>query len=333
MRPIRLTMQAFGPYAETQTLDMDRLGEKGIYAIIGETGAGKTTIFDAIVYALYGSGSGEDRADGRSLRTAAAQPDLETKVELEFVCGGKTYTIVRKPTQYLTGKRRKELVEYKGSLLLTMPDGACHTRADEVDGTRDRPGIIERDILGVTKDQFCQTVMIAQGEFRKLLRAKTDERTEILRRIFRTQRFDALSRHMDRLCKDKWAELAESRRQAAFSLKAMRSGADSPLRDALEAMKVVKAEELLLQDAVALAAELAGADDAEFEAALEARRRAESARDLAKQACDRAEELRAKRRSRDGLVKALGEQRQSLADAERRRGEAEAGRPEIEALG
>ena len=181
MRPIRLTMQAFGPYAECQTLEMDRLGEKGIYAIIGETGSGKTTIFDAIVYALYGTGSGEDRADGKTLRAAAARPDVETKVELEFVCGGKTYTIIRKPTQYLTGKRTKDLVEYKGSLVLIMPDGARLTNPGEVDGTRDRPGIIERDVLGVTKDQFCQTVMIAQGEFRKLLRAKTDEFKERLK--------------------------------------------------------------------------------------------------------------------------------------------------------
>ena len=76
MRPIRLTMQAFGPYAETQILEMDQLGEKGIYAIIGETGTGKTTIFDAIVYALYGAGSGEDRSDSRRLRSVAARPDL-----------------------------------------------------------------------------------------------------------------------------------------------------------------------------------------------------------------------------------------------------------------
>ena len=82
MRPTRLTMQAFGPYAENLTLDMNELGEKGIYAIIGETGTGKTTIFDAIVYALYGTGSGEDRADGKSLRAVAARPDLETKVVL-----------------------------------------------------------------------------------------------------------------------------------------------------------------------------------------------------------------------------------------------------------
>lgn len=332
MRPVLLTMQAFGPYAETQTLEMDRLGEKGIYAIIGETGTGKTTIFDAIVYALYGTGSGEDRSDGRSLRAAAARPDLETKVELEFVCGGKTYTIIRKPTQFLTGKRKEDLVEYKGSLVLIMPDGTRRTNSAEVDGTRDRPGIIERDILGVTKDQFCQTVMIAQGEFRKLLRAKTDERTEILRRIFRTQRFDALSRHMDRLCKDKWAELSESRRHVAFSVKAMRAQEGTPLYNALETMKTVKAEELLLQEAVTLTAELTAADDAELESALTARNEAELARDHAKQAYDRAMELQKKRQRSKELAGELEQQKHDLEGAVRRRAEAEAKRAEITAL-
>ena len=333
MRPIRLVMQAFGPYAEIQTLEMDRLGEKGIYAIIGETGTGKTTIFDAIVYALYGTGSGEDRSDGRSLRAVAARPDLETLVELEFVCSGKVYKIVRKPTQYLIGKRKKELVESKGSLKLTMPDGTVYMNPGEIDGTRDRPGIIERDVLGVTKDQFCQTVMIAQGEFRKLLRAKTDERTEILRRIFRTQRFDALSRHMDRLCKDKWTELMESRGQVSFSIRAMRTQEGTPQHDALEALKGQKAEDLLIPDAVNLAAELASMDDAALRDALENRSKAEAARDLAKQAFDRAAELQAKRQRRLALANELDRQKFHLEHARQQWTEAETRRPEITALG
>ena len=332
MRPTRLIMQAFGPYAETQPLEMDELGEKGIYAIIGETGTGKTTIFDAIVYALYGTGSGEDRADGKSLRAAAARPNLETKVELEFLCGGKTYKIVRKPTQFLTGKRTKDLVKYDGSVELTMPDGTKHTDSKEIDGTREKPGIIERDILGVNKDQFCQTVLIAQGEFRKLLRAKTDERTEILRRIFKTQRFDALSRQMDQLCKDKFFELTESRKQAVFSLNAMRAGEGTPLYDRLKAMKSVKAEELLLQDALVLATELTSEDDAELEAALKARREAESARDYAKQAYDRATEMQKKRQRRIELAGELEQQKTNFENAEQQRKEAEAKRPEISAL-
>ena len=333
MRPIRLEIQAFGPYAENQPLEMDQLGEKGIYAIIGETGAGKTTIFDAIVYALYGTGSGEDRSDGKALRAAAARPDLETKVELEFMCGGKTYTIIRKPTQTLTGKRKKEPVEYSGSVVLIMPDGTRLTNSGEIDGTRGKPGIIEQDILGVTKDQFCQTVMIAQGEFRKLLRAKTDERTEILRRIFRTQRFDALSRHMDRLCKEKWAELSESRRQVSFSLKAMRTPGGTPLSETLEALKDVKPEELLLQDATALAAEITRTDDAELTAARDERGRAEAARDLAKQTYDRAIELQTRRKLRSELAEQLGRQKSDLENARQRHAEAEARQPEIKELG
>ena len=148
MRPIRLTVQAFGPYAETQALDMDALGETGIYAITGETGAGKTTLFDAIVYALYGSGSGPDRADARALRCVAARPDLETKVELEFVSGGKRYSILRKPAQLLAGRRKGDLVEKPAVQVLVMPDGARFTRE------RDIAERIEGDILGVTREQF-----------------------------------------------------------------------------------------------------------------------------------------------------------------------------------
>ena len=100
MKPIKLTMSAFGPYAGKQELDMTRLGETGLYAITGETGAGKTTIFDAIMFALYGTGSGVDRI-GRNLRSDYADKNTETFVELVFRCGGKTYTIRRSPKQML----------------------------------------------------------------------------------------------------------------------------------------------------------------------------------------------------------------------------------------
>ncbi len=332
MRPIRLEIQAFGPYAGNQVLDMSRLGEKGIYAIIGETGSGKTSIFDAIVFALYGKGSGEDRNDGRYLRAVAAPPDLETKVELQFVCGGKTYTIIRKPTQFLTGKRKKDPVEYKSSVVLIMPDGSRRTDLREIDGSSKEPGMIERDILGVTKDQFCQTVMIAQGEFRKLLRARTDERTEILRRVFRTQRFDALSRRMDQMCRSKWVEIIRSREQVSFSINAMQSGEKEELRNALEAMKAVRPEDLLLQDADALSEKLTAADQEEHAAVLEVRRRAEAGRDRARQALDRAGALQKKREHRAGLSEELARQKEQLEKALQRRAEAEAMQPEIKAL-
>ena len=327
MRPIRLTVQAFGPYAETQALDMDALGETGIYAITGETGAGKTTLFDAIVYALYGSGSGPDRADARALRCVAARPDLETKVELEFVSGGKRYSILRKPAQLLAGRRKGDLVEKPAVQVLVMPDGARFTRE------RDIAERIEGDILGVTREQFCQIVMIAQGEFRRLLRADTRERTVILRRIFKTGRYDALCRRMAALCKEKFGEVCERRSQALYSLNALRAGEASPLGEELDALRQAGANALPLDAAVALAARIAGADDGEYQSARARLDAAAEARDRARQHRDRALEDAEKRRTRASLRETLARQGEALEAAKGRLDAAGAARPEIERLG
>ena len=326
MRPIRLVMQAFGPYAQTQVLEMDRLGETGIYAITGETGAGKTTIFDAIVYALYGSGSGEDRKDSKGLRAVAASPDLETRVELEFVSGGKRYRIERKPKQLLTGKRKSGLVEQPASQVLTMPDGKRYTSDREIQAQ------IEEDVLGVTKEQFCQIVMIAQGEFRKLLRAGTDERTVILRRIFKTERYRAIGKRMKELCRDRSGAYDDSRKQASFALNAMRVEATSPLYEALEAMKRADPAALSLESAAEIAEQIAKADAADQEAAGQALATAEKARDAARQALEHAREQQKKRDMLAALNKTLADMGERLDEARRARDAAESERPRIEAL-
>ena len=289
MRPFRLTMQAIGHYADQQVLNMDALGQTGIYAITGETGAGKTTIFDAIVYALYGSGSGEDREDAKTLRSAAASPDLETKVDLDFVSGGKKYTIVRKPFQRVARKRGEGEWDQPASQVLTLPDGKRITREREI------KSLIERDILGVTKDQFCQIVMIAQGEFRKLLRAGTDERTAILRRIFRTERYNALSQRLEQRCKEKYGQLADARRQVAFSLNSLLVDPASPLREAHEAMKQADANALLLDEAAELTDRVVQADEQAWQAVREIVERAEKEFNRARQACEQAREQAKKR--------------------------------------
>ncbi len=309
MRPIRLVMQAFGPYAEYQELRLDDLGETGLYAITGETGAGKTTIFDAIVYALYGSGSGEDRSTGRDFRSVAADPSVETYVELEFVSGGKTYRIRRSPDQSLTGKRKTDLVPRPAAQTLTMPDGTKHTRVKEISER------IERDILGVTKDQFCQIVMIAQGEFRKLLRADTQERTKILRRIFKTERFDALARQMDKLCKDKYQELANARGQIAFALKTMDVEWESDLRAELEEMRQVEVRALNAEDALALAERIEADDRADYDAAKAALDRATVERENARSALEKGGDQLKKQADRDRLHEAQAQQEAQLAEA------------------
>ena len=180
MRPIKLTMSAFGPYAGRTTLELDKLGERGLYLITGDTGAGKTSIFDAIVFALYGSASGENR-EVSMLRSKYAEGDIPTEVELTFLYGGKEYTVRRNP-EYERPKKGGGFTVKKAAAELYYPDGSVITKLREVNAA------IE-EIIGVGKEQFAGIAMLAQGEFLKLLFAPTVERKKIFQRIFRTQGF------------------------------------------------------------------------------------------------------------------------------------------------
>lgn len=184
MRPLNLFMTAFGPYAGTVEIDMSRLGERGIYLITGDTGAGKTTIFDAITFALYGEPSGDIR-EVEGLRSKYASEDTPTDVELTFSNGGKVYKIRRNPAYMRPSKRGGGLTERKAEAVLTLPDGSVIARRSEVDSK-----ICE--ILGVNRGQFMQIAMIAQGDFLRLLNADTEERQKIFRDIFKTSPFRAL---------------------------------------------------------------------------------------------------------------------------------------------
>lgn len=178
MRPLRLVISAFGPYAGRTELDMDRLGTGGVYLITGDTGAGKTTIFDAITFALFGEASGENRSAGM-LRSKYAAPDMPTEVELTFAYGGKTYTVKRNPEYTRPARRGGGTTTEAADALLTMPDGRVITKIKEVDKA-------VREILGVDRSQYAQIAMIAQGDFLKLLLADTKDRQEIFREIFKT---------------------------------------------------------------------------------------------------------------------------------------------------
>lgn len=191
MRPIRIEMSAFGPYAGKQTVEMNRLGTSGIYLITGDTGAGKTTIFDAIVFALYGTAS-SDRRSGDMLRSRYAEPDTPTEVKLVFAYRNKEYEIRRNPTYQRPKLRGEGMTQENASAELRLPGGEILTRTGEVDEKI-------REILGMTRDQFMQIAMIAQGDFLKLLLAKTEERRKIFSSIFRTGRYARLE---DRLKQD-----------------------------------------------------------------------------------------------------------------------------------
>ena len=188
MRPIRIEMSAFGPYAGKQTGERDRLGPSGIYLITGDTGAGKTTIFDAIVFALYGTAS-SDRRSGDMLRSRYAEPDTPTEVKLVFAYRNKEYESRRNPTYQRPKLRGEGMTQENASAELRLPGGEILTRTGEVDEKI-------REILGMTRDQFMQIAMIAQGDFLKLLLAKTEERRKIFSSIFRTGRYARLEERL-----------------------------------------------------------------------------------------------------------------------------------------
>lgn len=192
MRPIELKMSAFGPFAGLTTLRLDALGTDGLYLITGDTGAGKTTIFDAIIYALYGEASGNIRTTDM-LRSKYANADTATFVELTFVFKDKTY-IVRRNPEYLRPSKRGEgrFTKESAKAQLTMPDKEVITGLVSVNNK-----IIE--IIGLNKNQFSQIAMLPQGEFMRLLLADTKQRIEIFREIFDTEPYLLLQ---DRIKRD-----------------------------------------------------------------------------------------------------------------------------------
>ena len=202
MRPVSLKLSAFGPYAGAQAVDFAALGRQGLYLITGDTGAGKTTIFDAITYALYGEPSGDAR-DAGMLRSKYASPDTPTYAELTFENKGKTYTVRRSPEYVRKKARGTGTTKQAAAATLTYPDGAVETLP-----TRVTAAVTE--ILGVDRKQFSEIVMLSQGDFRKLLQADTRDREAIFREIFATGKFRTLQERL----KNELTAL-ERRRQSA----------------------------------------------------------------------------------------------------------------------
>lgn len=199
MRPLTLTMSAFGPYAGKTTLPLEQLGERGLYLITGDTGAGKTTLFDAIAFALYGEASGQNRSSSM-LRSKYADPATPTYVELTFAYGGKRYTIRRNPAYDRPKTRGAGTTPQSAEAELTMPDGRVLSRVKEVNQA-------VQELLGIDRNQFSQIAMLAQGDFYRMLLATTDDRVQIFRKLFRTEPYRRLQ---DRL-KERTGELERTR--------------------------------------------------------------------------------------------------------------------------
>ena len=189
MRPLRLTLSAFGPYAAETTLDLKKLGKGGLYLITGDTGAGKTTLFDAITYALYDHSSSGIR-EGSMLRCKYADDKTPTFVELEFEVHGVRYTVRRNPEYQRPKARGEGMTTEKADATLTYPDDRPPvTKAKDVTAA-------VQEIIGLDYNQFSQIVLIAQGQFTKLLNASTEERSRIFRKLFRTQRYAQLQERL-----------------------------------------------------------------------------------------------------------------------------------------
>ena len=208
MRPLKLTISAFGPYAGKMELDFENLGSSGLYLITGDTGAGKTTIFDAISFALFGEASGGKREPGM-LRSKYADDKTPTEVELTFCYAGKEYTVTRNP-EYMRPKGRGEgMTKQAADARLVYPDGHVVTKLKDVN-------IAIKEILGLDRDQFGQVAMIAQGGFLKLLLADTKERQKIFRNIFHTNLYVELQERLSKQAnavKYQWEDVRKSIRQ------------------------------------------------------------------------------------------------------------------------
>lgn len=206
MKPLQLTMSAFGPYAGECTIDFTRFGSGGLFLITGDTGAGKTTIFDGISYALFGESSGENRG-GDSLRSDFADDRADCFVRLVFTHRGKEYAVTRRPECLRPKLRGEGVTRQPASAELILPEGAPVTKTQEV--TR-----CVEEILRINYKQFKQLCMLAQGEFLRLLLAGSDERADIFRKIFDTGLYRDLQR-----------DLAEQERQLSGQLTTVRQHA------------------------------------------------------------------------------------------------------------
>ncbi len=272
MKPLKLVLSAFGPYAGRTEIDFTRLGEQGLYLITGDTGAGKTIIFDALCYALYGETSGGTR-DASMLRSQYAAADVPTFVELAFRLRGQEYVVRRNPEYQRPAKRGSGLTLERASAELRYPDARQPvTKTGEVDRA-------VKELLGLDYKQFTQIAMIAQGQFRKFLDTNTDERSKIFRELFHTEFYQSLQERLKREALDKYKECDELQRRTAQFLSGI-SCADYPEQAAKlvlwrqQEFRGCAGEALELVDAVIKLDEAKQAQNAAAKSALDEQQRA-----------------------------------------------------------
>ncbi|MEO3800737.1 SMC family ATPase [Nonomuraea sp. B1E8] len=225
MRPHRLTFTAFGSFPGTETVDFDALAEAGLFLVHGPTGAGKTTILDALCFALYGQVPGQ-RNSARSLRCDHAPPTTGPAVTLEVTIRGRLLRIQRSPTWQRPKLRGTGFTEEKAKVVVSERRGSSWqgltTRLDEA-------GHLVGELLGMNADQFCQVAMLPQGEFAKFLRAGGDERAKLLERLFTVKIFTQAEAWLAEHRKRAWREAQELRQQVDFAIKRVEEAAGDAL--------------------------------------------------------------------------------------------------------
>lgn len=312
MRPLKLKISAFGPYAGVTELELAALGQSGLYLITGDTGAGKTTIFDAITFALYGTASGENRK-GSMLRSKYAHISTPTEVELTFLNSGKTYTVKRNPEYERPAKKGDGTVLQKAEATLIYPDGTVITKLKDVDAAI-------RDIVGVDRVQFSQIAMIAQGDFLKLLLAETKDRQDIFREIFKTGYYQSLQEKL----KIESGNLSKQYDEAKLSVQQYINGILCDEDDVLSIeLDKAKSGDMMIADTLELISALIENDTllfeklknrlAETEKAIEKINiqltKAENYEKLQKALCDAKAEQKAKLPLKEGFLKSFEEQK------------------------
>ena len=321
MRPLQLTVSAFGPYAGRTDIDFEALGRSGLYLITGDTGAGKTTIFDAVTFALYGEASGGVR-DAGMLRSKYADAEMPTFVELTFSYGGKNYTVRRNPEYERPAKRGGGFTKQGADAVLTLPDGRVITKMSDVNAEI-------RNILGVDRKQFSQIAMIAQGDFLKLLLADTKERQAIFRELFHTGIYQTFQ---DKL----WEEYRSLRNECEDGRKSIRQelgGIRCPeLAPEADRVKQARDGELPAEETALLLEELIRRDETEQTGLEEKLKKTEAALAAVNMRLARAEDRRKTAAALDAAAPALKEKQAELTAAEESLRQAEQKRQQAEAL-
>ena len=269
MKPIKLVLSAFGPYAGRTEVDFTRFGDSGLFLIAGDTGAGKTTLFDAISFALYGEGSGgSGRRKSKSFRSDYARLDRDTFVELTFRHRDQTWLIHRNP-EYIRNKLVGEgtTTQQAGAWIKNMTTGAMTDGLKEV-------GEKVQGILGLTREQFAQTVMIPQGDFMRILNAPSEERKTLFQKLFNTRLYYDITKRLQEMNSDCGREAADLSQRIRDAARGIAPEEDHPERANINEYKTdPKYAELLAQSLEKLIA-----DEKKTEASVKADAQAASER-------------------------------------------------------